>query len=457
MYAPRHPDASVPPPRFPLNPLDLIDEDRIAQSLFAATRQLGHPDPFLAREIADGVCHFLREATPPESESELRELVTAHVRSLGQPVLASVIENRGIDPLPRYSTDDPRPVRTEAYPSNVVAAHEAGLIHIHQFDESDRLVGGLAELPPIGAGEAGWRECIARAARRFSRFVVFDRVEDALANVPVDEWQRWVEESLREHSLTAVLHLNRHSDHVTGPLFRTPQPSLWPEDASAINSRITDLPTWGNARVVWWHDGDRLLLADRLRRASRWGQLEIAIRPGGKERVWATGLPMSCSAVVLQVDLSLTALREHLPTSLDEVEFVERVGSLARLGMAAGHARKLHLRYHRPDLRKGFLIDRSSLAVTVSGLDQFPRSATEITRRLVAALDTDPHGMAAVLVQPPPVVDLGRGANPFLEDTCGKAQSGDDRRADGDEWLERTLFLEKSIQSLAVVQVRCHF
>src|SRR5438552_16791581 len=36
-----------------------FDADKISQSLFAAGEGLGRPDAFLARELTDGVVHFL--------------------------------------------------------------------------------------------------------------------------------------------------------------------------------------------------------------------------------------------------------------------------------------------------------------------------------------------------------------------------------------------------------------
>ena len=38
-----------------------FEADKISQALFAASEGLGRPDPFLARELTDGVLHFFAQ------------------------------------------------------------------------------------------------------------------------------------------------------------------------------------------------------------------------------------------------------------------------------------------------------------------------------------------------------------------------------------------------------------
>src|SRR4051812_21588202 len=67
-----------------------FEPDKISQALFAATEALGRPDAFLARELTDGVLHFLSlettESNPPTTW--VSELVVKIVRELRQPELA---------------------------------------------------------------------------------------------------------------------------------------------------------------------------------------------------------------------------------------------------------------------------------------------------------------------------------------------------------------------------------
>src|SRR5262249_4278882 len=67
-----------------------FDADKISRALFAATEDLGEPDAFLARALADAAVGFLAldwEGRTPTTE-EVREVVARVVRELGQPALA---------------------------------------------------------------------------------------------------------------------------------------------------------------------------------------------------------------------------------------------------------------------------------------------------------------------------------------------------------------------------------
>ena len=67
-----------------------FEADKISQSLFAATESVNRPDAFTARELTDGVLHFLTmelgDAIP--STTQVAELVAKVVRELGQSAIA---------------------------------------------------------------------------------------------------------------------------------------------------------------------------------------------------------------------------------------------------------------------------------------------------------------------------------------------------------------------------------
>ena len=67
-----------------------FDADKISQSLFAAGERLGRPDAFLARELTDGIVHFLAAEADGKipRTAQLADLVAKVVRELGQPALA---------------------------------------------------------------------------------------------------------------------------------------------------------------------------------------------------------------------------------------------------------------------------------------------------------------------------------------------------------------------------------
>ncbi len=105
-----------------------FDADKISRALFAAGESLGRPDAFLARELADGVVHFLsieNEEETPTTE-QIAELVIKVVRELGQPALAETFARFGeqrqriASHAGSRDTDSPRPLSPAAPPGEVV-------------------------------------------------------------------------------------------------------------------------------------------------------------------------------------------------------------------------------------------------------------------------------------------------------------------------------------------------
>jgi hypothetical protein len=69
-----------------------FEADKISQSVYAATEELGQPSAFLARELTDGVLHFLAAevGADPPTTLQIADLVAKVVRELGHPSLAQV-------------------------------------------------------------------------------------------------------------------------------------------------------------------------------------------------------------------------------------------------------------------------------------------------------------------------------------------------------------------------------
>jgi hypothetical protein len=169
-----------------------FDADKISRALFAATETLGRPDAFVARELTDGVLHFLanetHETTP--STSQIAELVVKVVRELGQPVLAREFEKA----------------------SSTKAKKEAVIPATTWVEGS----------PPVASPDAKDRQCpVAEGDERF--------------DLPTEEIQAWIEEStpelvvrqriagaaLRTFSLEAVFSRDLASAHRDGLLMLT--------------------------------------------------------------------------------------------------------------------------------------------------------------------------------------------------------------------------------------------
>src|SRR5262249_29885510 len=74
-----------------------FDADRISRALFTASETLGKPDTFLARELTDGVVHFLAQDSEGQTPSTGRvaEVVEQVVRELGQAELALAFAEHG--------------------------------------------------------------------------------------------------------------------------------------------------------------------------------------------------------------------------------------------------------------------------------------------------------------------------------------------------------------------------
>src|SRR5438128_3168197 len=96
-----------------------FEPDKISRALFAASETLGQPDPFLARELTDGVLHFLAAETDGDRlpTSAIAELIIKVVRELGQPALARAFADaataksaQDLAALPRPRLPAPAPV-----------------------------------------------------------------------------------------------------------------------------------------------------------------------------------------------------------------------------------------------------------------------------------------------------------------------------------------------------------
>src|SRR6516162_8795680 len=79
-----------------------FEADKISRALFAATETRGRPDAFLARELTDGIVHFLTaelDGAAPTT-AQIAEMAVKVVRELGHPDLAQVFaagaERKGV-------------------------------------------------------------------------------------------------------------------------------------------------------------------------------------------------------------------------------------------------------------------------------------------------------------------------------------------------------------------------
>ena len=173
-----------------------FDPDRICHSIFLATEALRQPNAFLARELTDGVLHFLAQehggGTP--TTEQIAELVAKVLRELGQPSLALAFEQRreceaekaasGAEPAAKEAVslplDESTPERFmdqcrrlysrhRVFSRDLMAAQDEGFLTMPGLEHPAELAGGLATWPGTSIFGA-----VVSARRRYGGFVVVD-------------------------------------------------------------------------------------------------------------------------------------------------------------------------------------------------------------------------------------------------------------------------------------------
>src|SRR5437899_593646 len=197
-----------------------FDGDQICRGLFAAGERLGRPGPLLARELTDGVLHFLTSdgAGDPLPSAEIAEVVVKVVRELGHPALALAYEQyraaKARRPVADAANGPPRPPadstvdalvagrpsarvltrhvaaaaldvfsRRAVYPRDLVAAEGDGLLQFFDSDTPLELSGAVVPTAPPAARSAGlgWVEALEAARERVGQYVALDGPEYVLA------------------------------------------------------------------------------------------------------------------------------------------------------------------------------------------------------------------------------------------------------------------------------------
>jgi hypothetical protein len=394
--------------------------DKISRSLFAAGEQLGRPDAFLARELTDGVVHFIAaefDGATPTTE-QIAELVAKVVRELGQPALAQAFAEhcRTATPetkhpsleaahtelvVPYSPTDEPTTLVRRclgAYTLRTVfardlgAAHADGLLSLRGLEAPLELEGCVLAPPAAGAGLI---EAVEEARERTGSFLAIDGPEHILAQRAADGPANYVRElsiGLRATGLAAVVNLNSATppswadDLASGPLFfeqrRAPKPERLNALADAALEQLLRTPKGPRPLVrVDWHLGERDFIAEgqerllRLaRRALDGAPLAFVFDRPRRPIALAEGVDRQRPATLLTVELMLPRLAARIAGQTDgPALFLRKLGSLVRLALSAAAQKCDYLRRHsesRPGLARGFLLDRARLVVAPVGLDQ---------------------------------------------------------------------------------------
>jgi hypothetical protein len=415
-----------------------FDADKISRALFAAGEALGHPDAFLARELADGVVHFLAaesEGVTPTTE-QIAELVIKVVRELGQPALAETFARFGQErPRVDWHASTARPTSPAApaevvlrftpgtplsvvlpsclrdyslqsvFTRDLVAAQAAGLLTLTGLEFPAELAGCVLR-PPLARG-AGLIPALEELRRFVGGFVVLDGPEyllDADAPIAIPNFARDLAVGLRLTGLRGVVNLNSAAppswagDLASGPLFagqqRSPHAEQLRQRTDALAKELLQ-PSHSIACAlrIDWHLSERDFGSEPslCQRVERLASLALEGAPvtfvfdrPRRPVPLAEGVDRDHPAMLLMVGLHLPRLAEQPGIDGDPHKLLPKLGSLARLALSAGVQKREYLRRlernrpeppsDQPALTSGFLLDRARLAVAPVGLDSMVRS-----------------------------------------------------------------------------------
>jgi ATP cone domain len=395
-----------------------FDPDKISQALFAATETLGRPDAFLARELTDGVLHFLTQddgAAVPTT-AQVRELVAKVVRELGQPGLAQAFttwtrprttqrgggEERRDITFTFSPTDAPTAVVRNClreyslhavFSRDLIAAQQDGLLTLTGLEHPLQLGACVVGSPELveQAGAAGERRGLAETLAA-AHLLCVDSPEYALATGGGADG---FADRLRAARRPTIINLACGippawaRDHPAGPLFADQRRPIAAEDlaglADALLEQLTAPDRAGVCRIDW-HLGERDFAPPaparhdpRLLRLARWavetpGLTLVFDRPR-RPIALGEGLDRKHPAVLLAVGLHLPRLVELPGVEGRSPAFLQKLSSLARLALSAAVQKRSFLRRQgkeadgAPVLGQGFLLDRARLVVVPVGLD----------------------------------------------------------------------------------------
>ncbi|HYV37078.1 MAG TPA: ATP cone domain-containing protein [Gemmataceae bacterium] len=396
-----------------------FDPDAIGQDLFAAAEALGQADPFLTRELTDGVLHFLAADCPdniPGTEW-IAELVVKVVRELRQPRLAQAFAERGQAPevvaVATAPSDTPAEVvrrSLETYSLDAVfsrdlaAAHREGLLVLGGLAAPRELTAAVLTPPEPSATLPALQllDAVLETRGGVAGWLALDGAEYIELEKGSPPLPRLLAPVLQAAGLTARLHLNvcdppPWAVHAAqGPLFA--EQIVGHKDAfhaaAAVVEAVLHLDRQHCPFAIDWHlserdfaasaDTNRGELLEAMVRAAL-GDYPVTFVFNRPRRLMALGpgLDRLHACLLMTVGLNLTRLLEHTGISDDVELFLRKVASLARLAVSAGVQKRQYLRGtlhetggERSFLQRGFLLDRARLLISPLGLDGAVRLLT---------------------------------------------------------------------------------
>ncbi len=407
-----------------------FDPDRVTQTLFLAMERLGQPDAFLARELTDGILHFLREQDldQPLTTPQFMGWVQHVLRELGQANLALEV-GRGSaakrcgsaqgspagpngTPLsgawfpiamadagpPAWSTlrqQHPQAVRRfaleQVFSRHLRAAHQEELLELHDLTSPAELIRHATRLVP-GCGALEWLQTLRGYV---GQTVILDAVEEdlLLAGHTPQTAQAWLEEltwAAHATGLQIILHLNvgmppHWAEPARGPLFqRATQRLLFDDERHHLRQIVLHAAaehpqTWPYLQIAWHIAGseandDRVVPSEWMTLA-RWAiqgmPLRMIFERPRQPIPLADGVDRRSSTLLQHVGLRLDRLWERHQRPLSEAAFQGKVLSLVRLALSAGPCKREWLRRVPCADRPAFLIDRAHVQLSLAGVERW--------------------------------------------------------------------------------------
>jgi hypothetical protein len=318
----------------------------------------------------------------------------------------------------------------QVFGSDLVAAHRDGLLVLGELDALFEATGTV--LGPMKGPRSGLIEGLESARQFTSRYVAIHGPEHVLAirdwapEVVAGAYARELVAAHRAYGLNVTVNLNMAAppawahDLGGGPLFAPLRQEIDDRQRSAIAACLLDaIAAIGEPglRLAWHVSEDALrsddgaLLRKLVGLATRGASVCLVVDRSRRSPWLAEGLTSDDTTVLMSVGVNLSHLAER--GAGDATQFLQRVGSLARLARAAGHAKLEYLRRHgRASLREAFRLERSRIVVFPMGLADViskfaetsgPGFAGQVLQKLGDALVREPpHHLGACLSLAPP-------------------------------------------------------
>lgn len=389
-----------------------FEPDKISSALYAAGVGLGRPDAFSARELTDGVLHFLAQepASISPTTDQIAELVVKVVRELGHPDLAKAFELRRSERRPqqpethtdahlvpfRFSTkSEPGAVMRDSlrayslhaiYSRDLRAANEEGFIALGSLTTPEHMACAIADNPGPDFPPAMWIHALNQTP---ASTILFDSPEWAWPDIlNADKLHSQLSERLLlTPLLQRALIFNVHCDSATSgsqtdesPLFHA-EPPRSRENSCDLAGRFLaacQRLSYDAPRIrVHWHireldfaPDNRTALRRVLGNAMEHETISFFLDRPRQPIHLSSGADRHRPAVLLEVGLCLPRLLDHVDGALERL--LAKLPSLARMGVRAAVQRRNYFRRRCSDdnrLVRGFLLDRARLLVFPVGLD----------------------------------------------------------------------------------------